>query len=145
MYARIGSSAVMLAFVVGCAGSKAATPRDMAVSPASASLTIAATEGKYTLATVDGYALPHAPRAAGTSARQVMSGSFLLNANGTFRLETIYGADAATTAAATGSCYIEGNEVKMVWDGGGLTNMTTRGDTLLLKREGALFGYIRAR
>jgi hypothetical protein len=75
-----------------------------------------------------------------------VSGSFRLNANGTFRLQTVYSPDiAANGPGASGTCYTEGHEVKMIWDGGGLTNMTVRGDTVFLKREALLYTYLRSR
>jgi hypothetical protein len=114
-------------------------------------LTLAALAGDYGLVSVDGQSLPYAPRARGsagvTLSSPVVSGRFLLNPNGTFRLETIYDQPGATSKAPafSGTCYTEGDEVKMVWDGGGLTNVSVRGDTVMLKREGALYAYLRTR
>jgi hypothetical protein len=145
MLLKTAGSALALALVVGCASNKSTSSATLGASPAAA-LTVATVVGEYTLVTVDGNALPHAPRAvAGTMARPVVSGSLLINPNGTFRLETAYGADSGPSAAATGTCYAEDDAVKMVWDGGGLTNLTLRGDTVLLKREGSEYRYLPKR
>ena len=142
MFLKAAGSALALALVVGCASNKAT----VGASPAAAPLTIATVAGDYTLVTVDGNALPYRPKsAAGVAARAIVAGSFIVKENGTFRLETSYAAESAPNAAATGTCYPEDGTMKMVWDGGGLTNMTQRGDTLFLNREGSQYGYLRRR
>lgn len=144
------SSAVLLASVVGCA-SGGATKQPVAVSPAQASLTIAAAVGEYALVTVDGRSLPYAPRlrdgSPDPSILPLVSGTFTLKTDGTFRLESVYArpGDQGSTSAFSGACYTEGEEMKMVWDGGGSTNFILRGDTVVLKREGAVFAYTRRR
>ena len=144
MFLKAGGSALALALVLGCAANTAKTSPDVGAQPASAP-TIASVAGKYALVTVDGHALPYASKALGPSATPVVSGSLVVDANGTFQLQTAYSASASTGAPATGTCYPEGNEMKMVWDGGGLTGLTVRGDTVLIKREGAVYGYLRTR
>ena len=145
MLLKTAGSALALGLMLGCATNKATTPGPMG-APAAAPVSIATMAGDYTLVTVDGHSLPFTLRsAAGTSARPIVAGSFTLKNDGTFRLETAYGAEATSNATATGTCYTDGDEVKMVWDGGGLTNITLRGDTVVLKREGAQYGYLRNR
>ena len=143
MFMKVGGSTVVLALVLGCAG-RQATSSLPTTSPISAPVTLEALAGDYALVAVDGHSLPYAARPQGAS---VASGSFLLNANGTFRLQTVQSPDITTSNAPafSGTCYTEANEVKMVWDGGGLTNMSVRGDTVMLKREGALYAYVRRR
>lgn len=141
MLLKTGGSVLVLAFVLGCAG-QPTTSGSLTPSPSVAPLTLASVAGEYKLVSVDGRALPMALR---TGASPIISGSLLLNANGTFRVQTAFGPETSPGNAATGTCYTEANEVKMVWDGGGMTNMTLRGDTLVLKREGALYGYLRGR
>ena len=138
---KVGGSVLALAVVLGCAGHRA-TP---AATSATAPVTVATLAGEYTLVAVDGRPLPYAPRLSGTAARPIVSGSFSLSASGTFQMLTAFEAsDAGAKSAASfsGACYTEGDEVKMVWDGG-LANVTLRGDTVLLKRDGALYAYLR--
>ena len=145
MFLRIGGSALVFAFVLGCAANKAATSGEVGALPASAPPTIAGVAGQYALVTIDGHALPYASRALGPSAVPVVSGSLVVDSRGTFQLQTAYRASDGTSSPATGTCYPEGNELKMAWDGGGLTDLTLRGDTVLVKREGALYAYLRTR
>jgi hypothetical protein len=152
MVRRIGvATAVlaMLASLLGCATSQSSTVRAGA-SPASAPPSVEALVGQYALVAVDGHALPYAPRvrggSAGAPAWPVVSGSLALNLNGTFRLETSY--DASTDGGRKsfqfgGTCYTSNDEVRMVWDGGGLTNLKARGDTLLLDNDGTAYSYVR--
>jgi hypothetical protein len=131
---------LMLAVVLGCAshGKAPGTP----VAPSSAPVTVASLAGEYALVTVDGKPLPYAVNA---TARPIVSGSLSLKTSGTFQLQTAFeDAGAKSAAAFSGACYTEGNDVKMVWDGG-LANLTFRGDTVLLKRDGALYAYLRSR
>jgi hypothetical protein len=145
MLLKTAGSALALGLILGCATNKATTAGTLG-APAAAPVSIATMAGDYALVTVDGHALPFTLRsAAGTSARPIVAGSFALKNDGTFRLQTAYGAETAASATATGTCYTEGDEVKMVWDGGGLTNIALRGDTVVLKREGAQYGYLRKR
>ena len=144
MFSKVSASALVLATLIGC--SRAPTPSTGA-SPAQAP-TIAAVAGEYALIAIDGNALPYVPGSRGkvdASARPVTAGSFTLKTNGTFRLETVYDAASASPSAASGACYTEGDQVKMVWDDGGSANITVRGDTIILKREGSLFSYLRRR
>ena len=148
MSTKVSASALLLATLIGCAPGRAPTPTG-GVSPAQAPLTIAAVAGEYALVMVDGRALPYAPIVRGSkdgaTARPVTSGSFILNTNGTFRLQTVYDPAGEIPNSAAGACYTEGNEVKMAWDDGGTTNITVRGDTVALKREGAMYTYLRKR
>lgn len=148
MFSRLGGSALALAALVACSSNKVSSG-SASVTPAAAPLTLSSVVGEYALVSVDGRALPYTPRAAaGTTVRPVVSGTFLLNANGTFRLQTVYGPSnggTSTPAVVSGACYTEGDEVKMMWDEGGSTNMTMKGDTVTLKREGAVYAYLRTR
>jgi hypothetical protein len=148
MSTKVSASALLLATLIGCAPGRAPTPTG-GVSPAQAPLTIAAVAGEYALVMVDGRALPYAPivrgNKDGATARAVTSGSFSLNTSGTFRLQTVYEPAGEIPNSAAGACYTEGNEVKMAWDDGGTTNITVRGDTVALKREGAMYTYLRKR
>jgi hypothetical protein len=143
MLARVGGSALVLAFLLGCAGGQTGSSSS-GLSPAP--LAIATVAGDYALVAVDGHALPYTPASRGNApVPELVSGIFLLNSNGTFRLQTVFKTPEADSDALafSGTCYTEGNEVKMAWDGGGLTNIMLRGDTVLLKREGALYAYLR--
>ena len=148
MFSRLGGSVLALAALLGCSSSKV-NSGPAGIYPAAAPLTLAAVVGEYALITVDGRALPYSPRpAAGTTVRPVVAGTFLLNANGTFRLQTVYGpanGGTSTPSVASGACYTEGDEVRMMWDEGGSTNMTMKGDTVTLKREGVVYAYLRTR
>ena len=150
MLSKICVSALVLVGLVGCGRGREIGPSG-SVTPAKAPLTIASVVGEYSLVAVDGRALPYVPRSRAASAslaRPVTSGSLTVNANGTFRLQTVYdqpGDSGGSAMAFAGACYAEGDQVKMVWDGGGLTNITLRGDTVVINREGALYGYLRSR
>jgi hypothetical protein len=137
MSLKVSVAALVLAGVLGCAsGGTTNTPSGAAPAPAPVSLATLA--GEYALVSIDGHAVPYAPSA-------VKSGSFVVSSTGTFHLETIYDRGELGEYSASGTCYTEGEEVKMAWDGGGLTNLALRGDTVLLKREKTLYAYLRKR
>lgn len=140
MLSKLSGSILAFAVLAGCTHRQAPGP-SASVAPTPA-LTIAAVAGDYALVSLDGHALPYA-----ASGRTLTSGSFALNANGTFRLQTVYGPSggAGTSAAFSGACYPEGDQLKMVWDEGGLANLSFRGDTVFVKRDGALYAYLRSR
>jgi hypothetical protein len=148
MSLKVSASTLLLASVIGCAPGRAPIT-SASTLPAQAPVTIAAVAGEYALIMVDGHALPHALGTRGSKegaiVHPVTSGSFTLNTNGTFNLQTVYDSPLGTPNTAAGACYTEGDEVKMAWDGGGLTNVSVRGDTLALKREGSLYTYLRKR
>jgi hypothetical protein len=148
MFLKVSGSALLLAGLIGCTSGRTSSPLAGA-SPAQLPVTIGTIAGDYDLLSVDGQALPYAPRTRGgtvdTSAPPVASGSFSLKADGTFRLQTIYNPPGQAASTGSGACYPEGDQLKMVWDGGGLTNIRVRGDTVLLKREGLLYAYLRKR
>lgn len=133
---KVGGAILALAVVLGCGGHRATSQATPSVAP----VTVASLAGEYALVAVDGKSLPYAVSA---TARPIVSGSLSLNLTGTFQVETAFdNAGAKSAASFSGACYTEGDEVKMVWDGG-LANVTLRGDTVVLKRDGALYAYLR--
>lgn len=134
---KVSGTALVLACALGCTSARTTNP-STSTSPAPAPVSLATLVGEYTLVSIDGHALPYAPSA-------VKSGSFIVNANGTFHLETVYDRAELGGSSASGTCYTEGDDVKMAWDGGGLTNLSLRGDTVTLKREKTLYSYLRKR
>lgn len=107
--------------------------------------------GEYVLVTIDRHTLPYPPAAGSTAQRSaswpVLSGTLSLRSNGTFHIETTYGTETSGTGKNsyefTGTCFSSGDEFTMVWDGGGQTGLSTRGDTLVMKNEGRAFSYLR--
>jgi hypothetical protein len=141
MFMKVSRSALLFAILAGC--SRTPSP-STAASPAQEPLTLSALAGQYNLVAVDGLGLPYKLPSAD---RPIASGSLTIGSNGTFRLETVYDqpGQPAGSAEFSGACYPEGDQLKMAWDGGGLTNITVRADTLVLKREGASYSYVRPR
>jgi hypothetical protein len=149
MVRKIGVAAAVFASLIGCAsGPAGSTPTPNPAPSANAPPTVEAIVGQYTLVAIDGHALPVVPgRAANKSAWPVVSGTLALQPNGTFRLETVYDRSASEGGRSalqfSGTCYAAGTEVRMVWDAGGLTNLTQRGDTLVLNNDGTMYSYLR--
>jgi hypothetical protein len=148
MVLKVSGSALLLASLIGCSSGRTSGP-SVSASPVQAPLTIAAVAGEYSLLSVEGQPLPFAPRTRGgtadASARPLVSGSFSLKGDGTFQLQTVYDPPGQSASTGSGACYPEGDQLKMAWDGGGMTNITVRGDTVLLKREGLSYAYLRKR
>ena len=148
MVRRIGVAAAVFASLLGCASGPSGSSPTPNPAPSSAPPTIEGIVGQYNLVAIDGHALPVVPgRAANKSAWPVVSGTLALQPNGTFRLETVYDRSATEGGRSalqfSGTCYSTDTEVRMVWDGGGLTNLTQRGDTLVLNNDGTLYSYLR--
>lgn len=147
MLKRAVVPAVMFAFALGCVNAtvSSSTP---ASAPASQPPTIQDIAGKFGLVAIDGHALPFVPgsqgRAGGKSAWPVVAGSLSLTPNGTFHIETSYDTTGAVSSFEySGTCYRAESNFRMVWSDGSLTDLTLRGDTLLLQKEGSLFSYLR--
>ncbi len=139
--------AVVFAFVLGCASATSSSSA-LGSAPSSTPATIQAISGQYGLVAVDGHSLPFAPgnqaRTGATSAWPVVAGKLSLNSNGTFHIETSYDTTGAVSSFEySGTCYSAETSFRMVWNGGGVTDLTLRGDTLLLNKEGTLFSYLR--
>jgi hypothetical protein len=143
MVRRIGVAVAMLASLLGCASGRSGPSLTPSPAPSSDPPTIEGIVGQYALVAIDGHSLPSA---ANRSAWPVVAGTLTLQPNGTFRLETNYDAKSEggkSSLQFSGTCYSAGTDVRMVWDGGGLTNLTLRGDTLVLNNEGTLYSYVR--
>ena len=108
--------------------------------------------GQYRLVAIDGHALPFAPAkkgdAANTESWTVVGGALVVRPNGTFQVETNYdtkGADLNNSKYTfSGTCFTAGSVVRMVWDGGGQTDLRVRGDTVVVNNQGTAFSYRRS-
>lgn len=148
---RLGIAAPMLVGVLGCATSRPAAGPVPAASSAIPALSLESIAGEYTLIAIDGHRLPYALTAHGDAARAdawpVLAGALSLRPNGTFRVETTYNTNMASSDKSTyqfsGTCFGSEGEFRMVWDGGGQTAIAVRGDTILVKNEGNAFSYLR--
>jgi hypothetical protein len=143
MFSRFAGATLMTAFLIGCAGNPPASSKP---GPSTAS-TLEAIAGSYGLVTIDGLAIPTAPTAQGgaQSSWPVVAGTLQVTSKGTFVMETSYEtrAENTQTFSFAGSCFSVGNGFKMVWDGGGETALSARGDTLVVNKDGALYAYLR--
>jgi hypothetical protein len=150
MFWRPAVAGALLLSGLGCASTRPAS------APAPSSITSArpasleSISGEYTLVAVDGHALPYAPAARGDAAQAawpVVAGALALHPSGTFRVETTYSTNVSGSGKNTyqfsGTCFGADGGFNMVWDGGGQTALTVRGDTVVLKNEGKLYSYVR--
>jgi hypothetical protein len=150
MVRKIAWTAAALAALAGCASGPSGSAPTPNPAPAGATLSVASIVGEYRLVAIDGRALPVAPALknlpSNSEAWPVVAGTLTVQANGTFQLETKYDPSAAGPRGAfrfSGTCYNAEDEVKMAWDGGGLTNLTLRADTLVLTNENIRYSYLR--
>ena len=142
-------AAAALALLFGCAGGTSRSSRTPGPALQAAPHTLSSIAGDYRLVAVDGKAIPFAqpPRARETDASSwpVVAGKLVLRPDGTFLMETTYdtNADGARSFAFKGSCFGAGEAFSMVWDGGGQTPLTIRGDTVVINKQNTLFAYLR--
>lgn len=148
---RLGIAAPVFVAMIGCATAQPTPSTTPAGTASSVTASLESIAGQYSLATIDGHALPY-PKATGSEATKssswpVMGGTLLLRTNGTFHIETTYNTGPASTDKNayqfTGTCFGNGPAFKMVWDGGGETPLTVRGDTIVIDNEGRSFSYVR--
>jgi hypothetical protein len=145
MLPRYAIAVPVLALLVGCA--RGPSPVASAI-PSMSPLTIQSIAGVYHLVGIDGRALPTAPAPRSREAESawpIVGGTFEVRPNGTFLIETSYDtkAQGAQSFESKGSCFPIGGGFRMVWDGGGETPLSARGDTLVVNREGSLYSYLR--
>ena len=142
-------AAAALALLVGCAGGTSQSSRTYGPALQSPAPTLASIAGDYRLVAVDGRALPFTEpsrtRDAAASPWPVVAGKLVLRPEGIFVMETTYNtnADGARSFAFTGNCVGDGEMFNMVWEGGGRTPLTVRGDTVVINKQGTLFSYLR--
>ena len=111
--------------------------------PTSASLDMPEVAGTYTLATVDGHAVPYAPMHGGQQAPEVAGGSLTLNTDGTFSSEMRFTNPEIRVmgGSSKGNFVLERDEYVLSWEGAGKTLVQIDGDTLTMNNEGMLFVY----
>ena len=141
-------AAAALALLVGCAGGTSQSSRTSGPAPQSSPHTLASIAGDYRLVAVDGKAIPFAQPSRARDAADawpVVAGKLVLRPDGTFLMETTYdtNADGARSFAFKGSCFGAGDAFSMVWDGGGQTPLTIRGDTVVISKQNTRFSYLR--
>ena len=145
MLRRLSAAASVVVGVLGCASAARTGSASATTSPVPAIATLA---GRYALVALDAHALPFAPQTKGgesASAWTVVSGALMLEENGLFRLETTFDpsqAGAQNAIGFGGTCFAADDQVRMVWEGGS-TQLAQRGDTLVVKREGVVYSYLR--
>lgn len=151
MFWKLGLAASTLACIVGCSSARPTSEPTPSTATAGGTLSLESIAGQYRLVAIDGHALPFAPAkkgdAANTESWTVVGGALLVRQNGTFQVETNYdtkGADLNNSSYTfSGTCFSAGNVVRMVWDGGGQTDLRQRGDTVVVNNQGTAFSYLR--
>jgi hypothetical protein len=87
-----------------------------------------------------------AARRSGEKGRRRDHG-LVVRTNGTFQVETNYDTKGDTRDNSSykfsGTCFSAGTVVRMVWDGGGQTDLRLRGDTIVVNNQGTAFSYLR--
>lgn len=149
---KFGLAASTLACIVGCSAARPTSEPTPNASAAASPVSLESIAGQYRLVAIDGHALPFAPAnkgdAAKTEAWTVVGGALLVRSNGTFQVETNYdtkGADLNNSSYTfSGTCFTAGSVVRMVWDGGGQTDLRLRGDTVVVNNQGTAFAYLRS-
>ncbi|HSQ30296.1 MAG TPA: hypothetical protein VLN49_10625 [Gemmatimonadaceae bacterium] len=148
---KIGLAASTLACMVGCSAARPTSEPTPNASAAATPLSLESIAGQYQLVAIDGQALPVAPAkkgdAATTASWTVVGGTLLVRSNGTFQVETNYDTKGDTRDNSSykfsGTCFSAGTVVRMVWDGGGQTDLRLRGDTVVVDNQGTAFSYLR--
>ena len=148
---KIGLAASTLACVVGCSAARPSSEPTPTASAAASPLSLESIAGQYQLVAIDGRALPVAPAkkgdAANTESWTVVGGTLLVRPNGTFQVETNYDTKGDTRDNSSykfsGTCFTAGTVVRMVWDGGGQTDLRLRGDTVVVNNQGTAFSSLR--
>jgi len=151
MFWKFGLAASALACMVGCSPARPTSEPTPSASTAGGTLSLETIAGQYRLVAIDGHALPFAPAkkgdAANTESWTVVGGALLVRPNGTFQVETNYdtkGVDLNNSSYTfSGTCFSAGSVVRMVWDGGGQTDLRLRGDTVVVNNQGTAFSYLR--
>jgi hypothetical protein len=110
--------------------------------------------GRYTLATVDGHALPHAPtepgRPADAPVLEIVASTLIVKADGHFRMAMTYrtkqaGIERIFDNPFTGTIVGDSAGYTMRWDDAGMTPATWNSGTLTYTNEGQSYAYRRAR
>src|SRR5512146_3019626 len=151
MFWKLGLAASTLACIVGCSSARPTSEPTPSAATAGGTLSLESIAGQYRLVAIDGHALPFAPAkkgdAANTESWTVVGGTLLVRPNGTFQVETNYDTkgDARDNSSYkfSGRCFTAGTVVRMVWDGGGQTDLRLRGHTVVVNNQGTAFSYLR--
>lgn len=98
--------------------------------------------GVYALVSVDGKQVPASISHDGVTL-QVLSGTFIIHADGTCSSKTVFVPPAGTEVAreVTATYTMDGSKMTMEWKGAGKTVGTIQGDTFTMDNEGMLFVY----
>lgn len=109
--------------------------------------------GTYTLLTIDGHTLPHAPDHPGRPADappppSVVVSVLTVSADSTFAMTMRYRMGEGTTAREidrdfSGTYAWQDTTYVFAWAGAGRTAVALRADTLVLNNEGMLFTYVK--
>ena len=99
-------------------------------------------DGTYSLVSVDGRDVP-ASVSHGGVALQVLSGTFIINADGTCSSKTVFvpPQGAAVEREVDATYTREGSSLTMQWKGAGITVGTVEGSTFTMDNEGLVFVY----
>ena len=156
MWQKLALAAAACIPIIGCATGGA--PGGQAPAPAVATQTgqsgvfgMAASD--YTLVSIDGHRLPYTPTTVSDAAlppTEVVSGTLSLQTSGAFSISTRYRETKASDRRSfdskfSGSCAPDGDAFRMFWDGGGDTQLSISGDTVMVNNYGMLFRYLKSR
>ena len=98
--------------------------------------------GVYALVSVNGNPVPTSVSHEGVTL-QVLSGSFIINADGTCSSKTIFVPPSGSemTREVTATYTKDGSKMTMQWEGAGTTVGTVEGNTFTMDNEGMVFVY----
>jgi hypothetical protein len=156
MWRKVALAAAACFSVIGCASggtSPAQAPAPAVATQTGQSTVFGAAASDYALVSIDGHRLPFTPPAAGDVAlppTQIESGTLSLQLSGAFVMSTTYREIKASDGRSfdtkfSGSCAPDGREFRMFWDGGGDTQLSISGDTVIVNNGGLLFRYLKRR
>ena len=99
--------------------------------------------GEYTLVSIDSNPVPYAPTHEGQQGPQVLGGSMVLNADGTFTMTMDYGgAESATISRDFSGTYEQARgDFVFTWQGAGKTPVMIEDGTLTLDNVGIQFVF----
>ena len=158
MWQKLGIAAAACISVIGCASggasggaSSAPAPAPVVATQSGQSNLFGAAASEYTLLSVDGHRLPYAPQGASDAAlppTEIVNGALTLQSSGAFVISTSY-RELKTVdrrlfdTRFSGACAPDGNAFRMFWDGGGDTQLSISGDTVIVNNSGSLFRYLK--
>jgi hypothetical protein len=154
MWQKLGIAAAACISVIGCAsggGNTAQAPAPAVATLSGQSNLFGAAASDYTLLSIDGHRLPYAPQKASDTSlppTEIVNGALTLQPSGAFVISTSYRELKSSDRRLfdtrnSGACAPDGDAFRMFWDGGGDTQLSISGDTVIVNNGGTLFRYLR--